>query len=144
MATSPATSYSKISTGSCSTPTTRPTAAIGNVDPGTPGIPGGPGYIDPDPGYVYDPAPPPITGAFTVKVCADGTEGTLVQQGDTFRIYALDGRLLFSSSGHTWDLGDFDGGCVAVTFDPDTGEPPVRWDEDPEDARRVSDRRRPR
>ena len=109
-------------------PDTPPDGTIGNVAPGTPPIPYEPGYIDPVPGYVYFPTPPPITAQTVIAVCTDGTEGTLVEQDDLFKILARDGTLLFESSGHYYDLGPFDGGCVAVALDPETGGVD-RWDD---------------
>jgi hypothetical protein len=101
---------------------------IGNVDPGTlPGGPPTPPYQDPTKGPVFDPTPPPVTGPIVLLACFNGTEGTLVEQGHSYRLYVEDGHAFFSSSGHYWDLGtvsipadEVEVG-IGVLFNPNTG-----------------------
>jgi hypothetical protein len=107
-----------------------PDGEIGNVDPGTPPLPDTPVYIDPVLGYVYQPDPPPFEHPeqTVLKVCANGTAGTLIEQPPAYRLYAADGRLLFESSGQVWDMGVYEGGCTGVIVDPHPidGQPPVQ------------------
>jgi len=103
----------------------------GDIGPGDPGVPPGdlPPYVDPTPGPVYDPDDPPAEHPPKVCVCADGTDGTLVEKGDNYRLYVRDGHLFYEASGTTWDLGPYSGGCTCV--DPDG---PERSDDPDEDG----------
>jgi hypothetical protein len=88
----------------------------GTIGPGDPGAPPGdtPPYIDPSKGPVFDPDDPPTLSPPKVCVCADGTAGTLVEKGDNYRLYVKGGHLFYESSGSTWDLGPYSGGCTCV------------------------------
>jgi hypothetical protein len=114
-------------------PATPPDDTIGPGDPGAP--PGDtPPYIDPTPGPVYDPDDPPSLHPPKVCVCADGDEGTLVEKGDNYRLYVRDGHLYYETSGTTWDMGPYEGGCTCVDPTPDGGGGPERSDDPDEDG----------
>jgi hypothetical protein len=115
-------------------PDTPPDDVIGPGPPGTGGGPGAPPYIDPTPGAVYDPDDPPAVQPPKVCVCADGTAGTLVEKGDNYRLYVKDGHLFYESSGTTWDMGPYSGGCTCVDPSPDGGGGPERSDDPDEDG----------
>ena len=114
-----------------------PDGEIGNMDPGDPELEDVPVYVDPDQGTVYEPDPPPMVRPPIVQFCVREGEadGTIVEQGDSWRIYANNGHLFYESSGRHWDMGAFTGeGCSTVYppgDDPDE-EPPEVIDECPQ------------
>ena len=113
-------------------PDTPPDDGIGN-GPGT-GGPGAPPYIDPTAGPVYDPDDPPSSSPPKVCICADGTTGTLIEKGDNYRLYVKDGHLLYETSGHTWDLGPYSGGCTCVEPGDSPDDAPERTNDPDEDG----------
>lgn len=101
----------------------------GVIGPGVPGPPpvDHPPYLDPSQGVVYDPDDPPVEHPPKVCVCADGSAGTIVEKGDSYKLYVKDGHLYYQSGGQTWDMGPYTGGCTCVS-PPSGGNPPVRTD----------------
>jgi hypothetical protein len=101
---------------------------IGNCDPGEPPDPGTdtPPYTDPTLGPVYDPCPPIPKHPECVDICVAPFEGTVVEQGDAWRIYIHDGHLWYESSGHLWDMGEWDGTheCARICHPPPPPPPP--------------------
>ena len=100
---------------------------IGNMDPGEPGLPHEPVYVDPTPGPVYDPAPPPLEHPPIIVVCPSGSElppdGTLIEQGASWRLFVSGGILYYESGGWLWNMGPYTGGCVRITPPPEDGGP---------------------
>ena len=88
-----------------------PDGEIGNMDPGDPELEDVPVYVDPTEGTVYEPDPPPMERPPIVQFCVrrDDPEGTIVEQGDSWRIFVAGGQLRYESSGRVWDMGAYTG-----------------------------------